>query len=235
MGSARQSIVRRQRMRSTVLIQLTFTLYVSACVNHQPYPPMTAVRWGAGICDTIPNSYRCAIAIEDSKFAAAGAVVNGDADSICFSGEGWNGCVARTMGHPTFPGTAVYVGTMDEIPYHVLWVQYSEGSDVRLVHVRTGTRIQIDDNPTPSPQGEWLAVAAGDLEAQYGPNRFTIWRPDNDSLHLEWVIEPSEWEPRRVRWMDGTHLWLERAWLFPPPTRIDTVRVAIVDGVWRLR
>jgi len=222
-------------VRTAIPIATVLVLCVSACASRGAYPIMTAVTWGYGVCDTIPNSYRCATTIERDRLAAGAGVVAGTADSICFSGEGWTGCLPRMVGDSNYPGTAVYIGTMANPPYHVLWVQYYEGNHVRLVHVRTGRRVELDDYPVPSPSGERLAVAAGDLEAHYGPNRLTVWRQDGDSLYREWTVEPSDWEPRHVEWVDETRLRLERAWPFTPSYRIDTVTVASVDGVWRIR
>ena len=156
---------------------LLIVYWVTACNHDGGYSPITEVRWGHGICDTIWNSGRCAATIERATIGSASSTIRGTADSICFRGNGWKGCIGRTMGDPMFQGHARYIGTLDNPPFHVLWVQYYEGSDVRLIHVHTGSQLVIDDNPVPSPSGERVAVAAGDLDAQYGPNRFTNLAP----------------------------------------------------------
>ena len=62
-----------------------------------------------------------------------------------------------------------------------------------------------------------------------------IWRLQDDGiLAQEWSIEPKEWEPRHVQWVDDVHLRLERVWPFTPEYKLDTTIVSFEGGAWRL-
>jgi hypothetical protein len=97
-----------------------------------------------------------------------------------------------------------YLGTLSLPAYHVLWVQYYEGSAVMLVSVATAEKQLVDAVPVASPDGRYMAVASGDLGAAYNPNRLSVWAFVGDSLELVWAVEPEDWMPGRVRWIATT-------------------------------
>ncbi len=220
-------------MNVSRLILLLAIAGFSACAEQQPYPPVTDVTWGRGLCQEIHNSERCAAAIQEDKLGAAAGVIRVSEDSICFTGQGWSGCTPRAVGHPSWQSRAWYIGTFREPPYHTLWVQYFEGSSVRLVHAETGTVFAVDDVPAPSPDGSRFAVASGDLEAQYGPNRLTIWAVSGDTLVREWSVEPEQWEPQEVLWQSLDTIRLTRVWPFTDYYQ-DTTLVIRTSRGWAL-
>ena len=195
---------------------------------------MTPVVWGRGICDTIRNSFRCATTIERSKILLSQGTVAVDQDSICFRGRGWHGCLPREAGHPDWRGSLVYVGTLTRPWVHVLWLQFPEGSAVRLVDVQSGAVHAMEDLPVPSPDGRRLLIASGDLEAQYSPNRLAVWRWEPQGPVNEWQIEPTEWEAREVQWLNDSSFSVTRVYPFVQGYPSDTTVVRRAADGWRL-
>jgi hypothetical protein len=85
-----------------------------------------------------------------------------------------------------------------------------EGRTVLMVDRRTGTVIELDDVPVPSPDGRRFATASLDLVAGHAPNRVRIYRTTDDGARLEAEWQPREWGARDATWLDGRTLKLER-------------------------
>jgi hypothetical protein len=85
-----------------------------------------------------------------------------------------------------------------------------EGRTVLMVDRRTGTVLELDDVPVPSPDGHRFATASLDLVAGHAPNRVRIYRTTDAGARLEAEWQPREWGARNATWLDVHTLQLER-------------------------
>ena len=99
-----------------------------------------------------------------------------------------------------------YLGLLERPSYYILFVQYYEGGAIRAVSTRSGWTGIIDNMPVPSPNALHVAVSSYGGLGRYDSNRLTIWRVVGDALEKEWSIEPDQWGPGEIRWLDNNRL-----------------------------
>jgi hypothetical protein len=85
-----------------------------------------------------------------------------------------------------------------------------EGRSVLMVDRRTGTVLELDDVPVPSPDGRRFATASLDLVAGHAPNRVRIYRMTEGDARLEAEWRPREWGAQNATWLDARTLQVER-------------------------
>lgn len=103
----------------------------------------------------------------------------------------------------------VYRGRLPQ-GYALLEVIRMEGGAFLLVDERTGARFEIDAVPAVSPDGARFATASFDVVAGHVPNRLIVYRFDGNGIATEWTLEPREWGPSDVEWLDGATLRFQR-------------------------
>jgi hypothetical protein len=106
-----------------------------------------------------------------------------------------------------------------------------------LVDAATGAKQLVDALPVASPDGRYVAVSSADLGAAYNPNRLSIWSFVGDSPELVWSIEPDDWMPGAVRWVEATKFEAPRIAIDSDTGEermIDMVTVQRDGGGWRL-
>ena len=96
-----------------------------------------------------------------------------------------------------------YQGEVDGIPYYLLHVQYYEGDQILLVNNFNGSDYYVNAPPVISPDHNFLATASFDLEAGYNPNELNIWRVGSDSIRMVYSIEPGDWGPTDLIWLNN--------------------------------
>jgi hypothetical protein len=156
------------------------------------------------LCDTIPNSHRCAMAMERDLLPLATPYVTRSGDTLTL----------RLMDESTHrlidgeccegdPLSHHFVGFLAPIDSYVVHGQFYEGDTYFIVDRRTGGSVIAWGRPVLSPDSERVAAASGDIEAGYNPNGFQIWRVHEAGvLELEWGFQPTDWGPQHLEWVD---------------------------------
>jgi hypothetical protein len=193
-----------------------------------------------GACRTILKyEYdRCAQVVETQQLLGVGSWIDRRNGEICFRlASRDQTCVADEDATEPDGRLFRYLGTLARPRYHVLWVQYYEGSSILLINAASGKRAFVDGVPIPSPDASYLAVGSADLDAGYNPNRLSLWLVRDDALEKVWSIEPTDWSPGPIRWVGRTTLQVLRTRVDPQTGEditLDTVTVELEAGVWRL-
>jgi hypothetical protein len=107
-----------------------------------------------------------------------------------------------------------FMGMLDGLPYFIVLGQYFEGGNYRLVHRHTGEQLALDAWPSVSPDRLRLVTTSMGRYSESTPNRIQIYRYEDDSLRLEWEVQPpvEGWGPSDAKWLD------ERAVVFVKST-----------------
>jgi hypothetical protein len=96
-----------------------------------------------------------------------------------------------------------FVGFLARIDSYVVHGQFYEGDTYFIISRRAGESLIAWGRPLLSPDSERVAAASGDIEAGYNPNGFQIWRVREDGmLEPEWELQPTEWGPEHLEWLD---------------------------------
>lgn len=99
---------------------------------------------------------------------------------------------------------------MTDLDYYVLHAQHPEGNTIEVVHRPTGWRAVLDAVPRVAPGRGYVATASWGV---YNENALSIYRVLQDTLQLEWELEPDDWAPERAIWTDSLSLKLIRRYI----------------------
>jgi len=226
----------RSGARTTIWIAAAFA--TARAVGQTAWPTPVDVELDRGACRGILNAHECSRIIETSQVKAAAGQVTRQGERLCFRTSTSEVCMAdEAAGEGEQDKLFSYLGTLSRPSYHVVRVQYYEGSAVMLVNAATGTRQVVDALPVASPDGRYLAVSSADLGAAYNPNRLSVWAVVGDALESEWSIHPDTWMPGAVRWLDATTFEAPRVATDSKTGEERTIDTIVVqrDGAgWRL-
>lgn len=218
---------------------VVFLIGTTACsARPTSLPPPVDVEIGLAVCRDARSSHECARSIEVTRMKAAGGLVVRDGARLCFRTLSPEVCIAdRGSGEGEEDALFSYLGTLSRPAYHVVSVQYYEGSAMLLVHATTGASQMVDGVPVASPDGRFVAVASADLGAAYNPNRLSVWVVAGDSLARVWSLEPEGWMPGAVRWIGSTKFEVQRIAFDSDAGRervIDTATIERRGNTWHL-
>jgi hypothetical protein len=109
--------------------------------------------------------------------------------------------------------TYTYEGILPKTNYLLFHYEYRSGevTGFLLVNGRNGSQCSIPGKPILSPDKKRFATSCVDLEAQYNPNSFSIYRFDKDSCRIEYSIEPTDWGATKIRWLNNSSLEFQKS------------------------
>jgi len=121
-----------------------------------------------------------------------------------------NGKIKRYINKQDEDEMYSFIGSCPHTQYLLFRFEYRSGeiSGFLLVNVRNGSQCSVPGKPILSPDKKRFAVSCVDLEAQYNPNSFSIYRLDNDSCRVEYSIEPTDWGVGKIKWLNNSSLSL---------------------------
>jgi len=196
------------------------------------------------VCQGINNSYQCAQAIEKHLLADGGRGVARRGAELAIPLLNGDTLALRDSTPDTPTGVwHSYRAYLPSIGYHVVEVQYYEGSTYLLVNGTSGKKTFSNGLPVVSPDNRRIAAGNVDLEAEFSPTTLQVWRLERDSLALEWehdflaggAATDTTWGPSEVRWLTPTEIHVTKkyalgetrgatlfrfgstGWVFSPP------------------
>lgn len=82
--------------------------------------------------------------------------------------------------------------------------QYWEGNSYILVSLVNGTKIPLEGYPAMSANNKLMIVAELDLEAEYNPNIFQLYRVKGNEIVKLFDAKPDNWGADKVEWLSNT-------------------------------
>ena len=82
--------------------------------------------------------------------------------------------------------------------------QYWEGNSYVLVSLSNGKQIPLEGYPAMSPNNNLMIVAEIDLEAEYSPNTFQLYKVNKNGIVILFDAKPDNWGPDKVEWLSNT-------------------------------
>jgi hypothetical protein len=226
-GVAEITVSKPTAFITTVLALVAMTAVAG---RHEVDPVWVDETWdvpgvGARCADSI-YAYSCARAIEESLLAIGApgirrlyapkwqepwSVRHGDTLRITLRG----GAVANIVDYDCDCESATthwYLGRVDRISGHVVFVGHYEGYSYLVVNDDTGKIFPFDGFPLASPDGRRVVAASCDLLTGYLDNDLRVWRVAPDSIHLEYRLRGApmprhpradvlSWGPIKPRWI----------------------------------
>ena len=191
------------------------------------------------ICATIDNSYKCAQAIERRWLDSGKPMITRDSTVLTIRLQ--NGALVQlTDSAENNPKTTwhSYVNFLPSIGYHVIELQYWEGSAYLLLSAATVNSTTAYGPPVVSPDRSHLIAVAEQLESWYGPTGIQIWRVIDGGLDLEWDHRTVEygawtdaaWGPRDPQWVTESRVRVKRVTIDRRGTVSDAGIVTLVHG-----
>ncbi len=129
----------------------------------------------------------------------------------------------------------LYNGWDAALRAHRVYLMEYESSAVLYVFPTSGRAVSLDNLPTISPDGRFVATGSWDTEADHEPNRAQIFIVQRDTLVLAWEIAPTLWGPDSLWWANDSTLMITRgaAYRHPNPEQLSApVRVSFQRGAW---
>ncbi len=82
--------------------------------------------------------------------------------------------------------------------------QYWEGNSYIAMSLLNGIKIPLEGYPAMSPNNKLMIVAELDLEAEYNPNIFQLYRVKGNEIVKLFDAKPEHWGPDKVEWISNT-------------------------------
>ncbi|MDQ2769540.1 MAG: hypothetical protein M3Y54_03455 [Bacteroidota bacterium] len=115
-----------------------------------------------------------------------------------------------------------YRGYLPQLSYHLIFVQFWEGSQWILLNTK-GRQTELAGEPIFSPDMQHIAASWPGIEVSgEGPNIIQLLALQNGTLREVWSIEPAiepmTWEPDEIQWLSNSTLLLKKKmWTGPKP------------------
>jgi hypothetical protein len=232
--------------RLTVIGAVLLLFAIQALARqHMVDPVWVDEAWdvpGVTLCADSIYGYDCARAIEQSVLATPAPTIRrlrapkllppcssqwGDTLRITLR----DGNTTDIVNYDCDCGTATthwYLGRIERIESHVVFVGHYEGYSYLLVNDTTGRANRFNGFPLASPDGLRVACASCDLLTGYLDNDLTVWNLGPDSLRLEYRLRagpmPRHPRPDVLSWGP-----VKPRWISPAELRFRT-RVHIIDN-----
>lgn len=185
------------------------------------------------VCKDVKNSYECAQKVEISKKKE---------DKSYFERKG-NVLIIKPNKKSRLEFVDVdseddnielhtYWGYIPEIQMIVIHKQYYEGH-IFIGIDKYSNIYELWGPPALSPDGSRILSYSEDIEAGYSNNGIQIWRVNNDSISLEFKVEPS-WGPNKAKWVNNDEIQVLKR-MGPEDNEGTKSTLEFQDNVWSFK
>jgi hypothetical protein len=147
------------------------------------------------------NTFRCARGIEEKVLSGSTSSVRRVGSTLIIPTEK---VTVRLVDNPSENGNESiaysYLGRIESIGSHVIYVQYYEGGTYMVVNERSGQGAFPSGFPIVSPDRKHFLSISEDMFAGYYPNNVEVWRVSATASRRVANFEP-EWGPSSARWL----------------------------------
>jgi hypothetical protein len=106
-----------------------------------------------------------------------------------------------------------YLGKINSINYHVLYVGFYEAFAYLMVNADNGKETYMCGLPSLSPNKKYVAASCFDLQAGFVFNGIQMYDVMKDSLKPNWSRELTKWGADNITWLDDHNLLAEKMYL----------------------
>jgi len=224
--------------RLPVVAAATLICIVAAAAYPSAGSEEPASNYAAGLgpefeklCVGIRNSFECARAIERKQLSGENRVASRDGSTLALRVRSGAAVKLQDNREPGVEGVSFsYLKSLPEIGFHLVHVQYYEGTAYLLIGMRSGNRQLIQEVPIISPdRARFATVSAAE---SYNPNGIQIWRLVAGQPKLEWSYAAEGWRPAEPSWLGSERLRIAKlAW---GGEKLGTLTAAWSSGAWHL-
>lgn len=157
------------------------------------------------LTENIDHHYTKAKVIQDHQLRSVTGSVKYDTSSISLklANGNWEHLISDTTEISDY---YLFERYFKKLGYYSVFVQMYEGSYYIMVSEKSGTKTYLLGRPYFSPSGKYMISTNADLEAGYTKNGFDLYYNVDGELQLLTKLEPKDWAPTNVLWLDDNHL-----------------------------
>lgn len=121
--------------------------------------------------------------------------------------------------------------------FAIIREQFWEGNTWHILSLKNGKIKEVKGYPLSSPDGEYIICSQQDLEANYSPNIFDLYKVGNESLNKVFSSIPDDhgWGPGEVEWVNSDTVIFNKVQWNPDPNKISATNEYYIKAPHVLR
>lgn len=162
------------------------------------------------LCKNSSNSYECAQIIEKYQIPYYSNFVKRTNQKLTLAIDNGSNLVLENNDKEEDGIWYSFRDYMENINSYIIDIQYYEGGEYYLINKFDGKKIIVPGMIKIAPDNLHFVSYNLDLEAEYSPNGFVIYKLINNTYIKEYESFTNNWGPSNIRWISNNEIEVEK-------------------------